>query len=193
MDMDYDNCLYVEECGPLVEQSIHYVAVPPAVPVGAGFEETFEFLSGQINPGDPPIFVVLKSNNDDLKIGIITMVPKVVPRPYTQDFVRPGHPTELISWKKGDIQLKVKLLVPYITGNAVRSFFLAVKTPTQTISLDTVISMPNCNNAGITRFNYLNLGTVRTRMLRNDKSEYRDVYKFSEDIWDMINTRLALD
>ena len=56
---------------------MRYVAVPPPVPVGAGFEETFEVLSGQINPGDLPIFVLLKSNNDDLKIGIITLVPGV--------------------------------------------------------------------------------------------------------------------
>ena len=47
--------------------SIHYVAVPPPIPVAAGFEDTFAFFNGQLYSGDLPIFVILRSNNDDIK------------------------------------------------------------------------------------------------------------------------------
>lgn len=187
----HERCLYVEECGPLVEHDIHYVAVPPPIPVAAGFEDTFAFFNGQLNSDDLPIFVILRSNNDDIKIGVVTAVPKVVAKSYVQEIIRPGQATELINWVKGDIQLKVKLLVPYVIGGAVRSYFLAVKTTTQTISLTTVILMPNYNSPGITRFNYLDVSTTRTKMTRNSKSEHRDVYMFKQNVWEMINARLA--
>ena len=73
--------------GPLVEHNIQYVAVPQPIPVAAGFEDTFAFFNGQLNSGDLPIFVILRSNNDDIKIGVVTAVPKVVAKSYVCDLI----------------------------------------------------------------------------------------------------------
>ena len=119
--------------------------------------------------------------------------PKLIEKRVVQDIPARGPaPSEQVIWNTGDVQIKAKLLIPYVNPAGITlGYFCAVSTPVQTLNIDCLLLPPNHSRFDVTRENYLDFVKTKTAMRRLSKVEHRDVFKLSEGSVAMINDILG--
>jgi hypothetical protein len=119
--------------------------------------------------------------------------PKSIEKRFVQDIPAQGWvAAEQVIWNAGDVQIKAKLLTPYVNEAGIKvGYFCAVSTPIRTLNIDCLLLPPTHSMVHVTRENYLDFERTRTPMRRLNKLDHRDVFKLSEVSILMINNILG--
>lgn len=193
-NLDFSNCRHIDQVGALSLEEISYVPAKAPPPQTEEVEEAYNFFDGPISSNEEARLLVLRpSGEDEFLIAIMNSPPKRIDKKTVQDIpARGAEAAEQVVWNPGDVQIKAKILTPYVDANGNQNgYFCAVNTPVQTLNIKCLILPPNHLAADVTRENYLAFQKIRTQMRRNNKSEYRDVFVLSVESKGMINEILG--
>ena len=193
-NLDFTHCEFIDQVGTLKEEPIHYIPAKAPAPLALGVEESFAFFDGPISTADEARLLLIRpSLDEDFILAILSSPPKRVDKRTVQDIPAQGPvAAQQIVWNAGEVQIKAKLLTKYIDAQGEHSgYYCAVNTPVKTLNIECLILPPTHADVDTNRENYLNFDKTRTGMRRNNKLEYRDVFRLAEASINMINVILG--